>query len=84
MDTLGCRDNSALSGEDDMSRGDDYEMTVEYVDYAEYYDFDHAITLDIGFYLNLARQCGSPILELACGVTLLRQTASIFSEISTP
>lgn len=42
-------------------------MTAEYVDYAEYYDFDHAITLDVEFYLDLARQCGSPILELACG-----------------
>ena len=42
-------------------------MSVEYADYAEYYDFDHAITQDIDFYLDLARQCGSPILELACG-----------------
>jgi len=40
---------------------------VEYVDFAEYYDFDHAITLDVEFYLDFARQCGSPILELACG-----------------
>jgi SAM-dependent methyltransferase len=45
----------------------DKTMAAEYVDYAEYYDWDHAITLDIEFYLNLARQCGSPILELACG-----------------
>jgi len=40
---------------------------VEYVDFAEYYDFDHAISLDVEFYLDFARRCGSPILELACG-----------------
>ncbi len=40
---------------------------VDYVDFAEYYDFDHAIALDVGFYLDFARRCGSPILELACG-----------------
>lgn len=40
---------------------------TEYVDYAEYYDFDHDITIDIPFYLGYARQCGSPVLELACG-----------------
>jgi len=28
---------------------------------------DHDLTLDIGFYLDYARNCGSPILELACG-----------------
>lgn len=39
----------------------------QYVDFAEYYDFDHAITLDVDFYLDYARQCRSPILELACG-----------------
>ena len=39
----------------------------EYVDYAEYYDQDHATRVDIPFYVDLARQCGSPILELACG-----------------
>jgi SAM-dependent methyltransferase len=38
-----------------------------YVDYAEYYDADHAISIDIGFYLEYAEQCGSPVLELACG-----------------
>jgi len=42
-------------------------LMVEYVDFAEYYDFDHALTLDVGFYLDFARRCGSPILELACG-----------------
>ena len=42
-------------------------VTPDYVDFAEYYDWDHAITLDIDFYLDLARHCGSPILELACG-----------------
>jgi SAM-dependent methyltransferase len=40
---------------------------AEYVDFAEYYDFDHDLTLDVNFYLDFARQCGSPILELACG-----------------
>jgi len=39
----------------------------DYVDYAEYYDFDHATTVDIEFYLTYTRQCGSPVLELACG-----------------
>ena len=38
-----------------------------YVDYAEYYDVDHVIQIDIEFYLEYAEQCGSPILELACG-----------------
>lgn len=40
---------------------------AEYVDYAEYYDSDHTITLDVGFYLDYAQRCGSPILELASG-----------------
>jgi SAM-dependent methyltransferase len=40
---------------------------AEYVDFAEYYDFDHAISFDVGFYLDFAQQCRSPILELACG-----------------
>jgi SAM-dependent methyltransferase len=39
----------------------------DYVDFAEYYDLDHAITFDINFYLDYAWQAGSPILELACG-----------------
>ena len=39
----------------------------EYVDYAEYYDFDHDTKFDLEFYLEYARQCGGPILELACG-----------------
>ena len=39
----------------------------KYVDYAEYYDFDHDTQIDVEFYLDYARQCGSPILELACG-----------------
>jgi SAM-dependent methyltransferase len=39
----------------------------EYVDYAEYYDYDHDTQIDIAFYLEYARQCGSPVLELACG-----------------
>jgi SAM-dependent methyltransferase len=42
-------------------------MMAEYVDFAEYYDGDHDFTQDIGFYLDYARNCGSPILELACG-----------------
>jgi SAM-dependent methyltransferase len=37
-----------------------------YVDYAEYYDA-HVSRIDIPFYLEYAEQCGSPILELACG-----------------
>lgn len=41
---------------------------TEYVDFAEYYDFDHAITLDRAFYLDFARnKCQPPLLELACG-----------------
>jgi SAM-dependent methyltransferase len=39
----------------------------EYVDYAEYYDWDHVFTDDIPFYLEYAERTGSPILELACG-----------------
>jgi len=35
----------------------------EYVDYAEYYDFDPNPKIDLEF----ANQCRSPILELACG-----------------
>jgi SAM-dependent methyltransferase len=38
-----------------------------YVDYAEYYDLNHDIDFDIEFFLGYARQCGSPVLELACG-----------------
>jgi SAM-dependent methyltransferase len=40
---------------------------VEYVDFAEYYDFDHAIAFDVEFYLDFAHHYGSPILELGCG-----------------
>ena len=40
---------------------------ANYVDFAEYYDEDHAITFDVNFYLEYARQCQPPILELACG-----------------
>ena len=40
---------------------------TRYVDFAEYYDFDHDLTFDIPFYLAFARQCQPPILELACG-----------------
>lgn len=39
----------------------------EYLDYSEYYDFAHNQKDDIPFYLDYARECGSPILELACG-----------------
>lgn len=38
-----------------------------YVDFAEYYDFDHIVTVDIPFYLEIASQCQPPFLELACG-----------------
>lgn len=40
---------------------------TEYVDFAEYYDRDHAIAEDIPFYLELARRSDSPILDVACG-----------------
>lgn len=39
----------------------------KYVDYAEYYDFDHRFEEDIPFYLEYAKETGGPILELACG-----------------
>ncbi|MBN1352480.1 class I SAM-dependent methyltransferase [candidate division KSB1 bacterium] len=39
----------------------------QYTDYAEYYDQDHGGDSDIAFYLDYAKKCGSPILELACG-----------------
>lgn len=40
----------------------------EYIDYAQYYDPGHQGTVpDLEFYLDYARQCGSPVLELACG-----------------
>ena len=43
-------------------------MMPEYIDYAQYYDRDHQDTVsDFGFYLQYAQQCGSPVLELACG-----------------
>ena len=38
-----------------------------YEDFAEYYDFDHAVTLDLAFFRDFARRCQSPILELGCG-----------------
>lgn len=38
-----------------------------YDGFAKYYDFDHAFTVDIDFYLDFAKQCQPPILELACG-----------------
>ena len=38
-----------------------------YTDYADYYDVDHSTQIDIEFYLQYARECGSPVLELACG-----------------
>ncbi len=40
---------------------------AKYVDFAEYYDSDLDYMIDIEFYLEFARLCGSPILELACG-----------------
>jgi len=42
-------------------------MMAEYVDFAEYYDYDHDISFDIPFYVDYAHQCQSPILELASG-----------------
>jgi len=42
-------------------------MMTEYVDFAEYYDYDHDLSFDIPFYVDYAQQCQSPILELACG-----------------
>ena len=38
-----------------------------YVDYAEYYDQAHDITVDIPFYVEYAKHSGGPVLELACG-----------------
>lgn len=38
-----------------------------YVEYPEYYDHAHCRKDDIPFFLDYARECGSPILELACG-----------------
>ena len=40
---------------------------TEYVDIAEYYDYDHDISFDIPFYVDYAHQCQSPVLELASG-----------------
>lgn len=42
-------------------------IMVSYTDFSEYYDFDHDMTFDIGFYLEYAADFGSPILELGCG-----------------
>lgn len=44
-------------------------MELEYLDYPEYYDAHHESwnAIDRDFFLDYARQCGSPILELACG-----------------
>ncbi len=39
----------------------------EYVDYAEYYDYDHVFAEDIPFYIEYARETGGPVLDLACG-----------------
>ena len=44
-----------------------YHMMTGYVDFAEYYDYDHDISFDIPFYIDYAHQCQSPILELASG-----------------
>ena len=43
------------------------EQKPEYVEYPEYYDFAHDKREDIPFFLEYARECGSPVLELACG-----------------
>jgi len=39
----------------------------QYVDYAEYYDWDVPASQDVAFYLKYAQRMGPPILELACG-----------------
>ena len=39
----------------------------QYADYAEFYDLGAGGLDDVPFYLEYARQCGGPILELACG-----------------
>lgn len=39
----------------------------EYIDYAEYYDYDTNLKEDIPFYLKYANRVGSPILEIGCG-----------------
>jgi SAM-dependent methyltransferase len=49
-----------------LYRSEGIAPVPEYVDYAEYYDLDHNTQVDVAFYLDFARQCGSPILELAC------------------
>jgi ubiquinone/menaquinone biosynthesis C-methylase UbiE len=38
-----------------------------YVEYPEYYDYAHDKKEDIPFFLEYARKCGGPVLELACG-----------------
>lgn len=43
------------------------EDNLKYVEYPEYYDGAHGRTHDLRFFLDYARACGSPILELACG-----------------
>ena len=49
----------------------------EYVDYSEYYDLDHDVTLDLDFYREFAERAGSPILELACLIFSIKKLASI-------
>jgi ubiquinone/menaquinone biosynthesis C-methylase UbiE len=39
----------------------------EYTPYPRYYDLAHDTQKDIPFYMAYAGECGSPILELACG-----------------
>jgi SAM-dependent methyltransferase len=39
----------------------------DYVDYAEYYDYDHGNGFDVSFYLEYARSNPGRVLELACG-----------------
>ena len=46
------------------------ESVPKYIDYAEYYDYDHIgqpMMVDVPFYIEYARETGGPILELACG-----------------
>jgi SAM-dependent methyltransferase len=46
---------------------EEMQQDPRYVEYPEYYDFAHDKKEDIPFFLGYASECGSPILELACG-----------------
>lgn len=42
-------------------------LLTDYDRYAHRYDLAHTGTLDIPFYVELARECAGPVLELGCG-----------------